>query len=231
MTRSAALDLAAEVAEAHASRTLAAADHVDVWFSSGGLAFTAKRQPNALARVEARLDPLRQHLSLAGHTPRPWSVDIGDNDELKLRLAELRSPSRRLRWQPDELGVFAAAAIWTYLTMPLLLDRAEHLHRLPDADHARRLRITLPATIAGHGRVQTLHIGPDSLISRHDYTATAFGNWARASQLITTYETFDGVPIGTSRVVRPRLGRPLPAPTLVWIKVHSMHVAKRATLG
>jgi hypothetical protein len=227
VTRSAALDLAAEVADAHAGTTLAAADHVTVSFSSGGLAFTAKRQPHALARVEARLNPLRQRLSLAGDTPRPWRVDFGDSEELRLRLVELRSSSRRLRWGPEDLGAFAAAAIWTYVTMSLLLDRAEHLHRLPDAGDARRLRVTLPATLAGHGRVHTLYIGPDSLISRHDYTATAFGTWARASQHITSYETFDGVPIGTSRVVRPRLGRPLPAPTLVWIEIHSMQVGLR----
>jgi hypothetical protein len=38
---------------------------------------------------------------------------------------------------PEDLGVFAAAAIWTYLTLPLLLQRAEHVHRLPDAGPAR----------------------------------------------------------------------------------------------
>jgi hypothetical protein len=57
VTAAAALDLAAEVADAHAAASLAAADHIDVSFSSGGLAFTAKRLPDALARVEARLSP------------------------------------------------------------------------------------------------------------------------------------------------------------------------------
>lgn len=226
MNRTAASDLVAEVADAHASPILAAAERLDVSFSSGGLAFTAKRQRLGLALVEARLNPLRQQLALTGDAPRPWSVAVGDSEELKLRLAELRSPSRRLRWQPEDLGLFAAAAIWTYLTLPLLVERAEHVHRLPDVDGVRRVRITLPDDLAGHGRLQTVHIGPDSLISRHDYTATAFGTWARASQHITSYETFDGVPIGTSRVVRPRMGRPLPAPTLVWIEIHSVHLAK-----
>ena len=55
MTAAAALDPAAEVAHAHASATLAAADHIDGSFSSGGVVFTAKRQPDALARVETRL--------------------------------------------------------------------------------------------------------------------------------------------------------------------------------
>ena len=43
MTAAAALDLAGEVADAHASATIAAADHIDVSFSSGEVAFTAKR--------------------------------------------------------------------------------------------------------------------------------------------------------------------------------------------
>lgn len=197
MTPQAALDLAVDVAAAHASATLAAADHLDVVFSSGGLAFTAKRQRHALTHVQARLNPLRQQISLTGETPRPWTVDLVDSNELKLRLAELRSPSRRSRWHAEDLGVFAAAAIWTYLTLPLLLHRAERLDRLPDAG------------------------------SRHDYTATAFGTWARASQHITSYQTFDGVPIGTNRTVHPRFVRPLPEPTLVWIKIHAIQVARR----
>lgn len=173
MTATARLDLAAEVTDAHAASTLAAADHLDVSFSSGGLAFTTKWQRNALADVQARLTPLGQCVTLTGATPRPWTVQAANSQELSLRLARLRSGSRRLRWQPEDLGVFAVAAIWNYLTLPLLIQHAEHVHLLPIAEGARRLRITLPATLAGHGRVQTLHIGADSLICRHDYTATA----------------------------------------------------------
>lgn len=225
MTASAAVDLATEVADAHARATLAAADHIAVSFSSGGLAFTARRQPNGLAHVKALLNPRRQQITLTGATPRPWTVDIDKSDELKSRLSRLRTGSRRFRWEPEDLGVFAAAAIWTYLSLPLLLDIAERVHRLPDAGGLRRLRIKLPSAVAGHGSVQTLHVGPDSLIRRHDYTATAFGAWARAAQVTRSYETFDGVPIGTTRTVTPRLGRPLPVPTLVWIKIHSVQLA------
>jgi hypothetical protein len=225
MTDTAGLDLAAEVAGAHATATLAAADHIAVSFSSGGLAFTAKRQPDALARVQARLSPHRQQITLIGATPRPWAVDVANSAELKSQLSRLRTGSRRFQWQPEDLGVFAAAAIWTYLTLPLLLDRADHAQRLRDRGRLRRLRIALPAAVAGHGSVQTLHVGPDSLIRRHDYTATAFGAWARAAQETGSYETFDGVPVGTTRTVTPRLGRPLPVPILVWIQIHSVQFA------
>lgn len=68
MTASAGVDLATEVADAHAGATLAAADHIAVSFSSSGLAFTAKRQPNDLAHVEALLNPRRQQIPLTGAT-------------------------------------------------------------------------------------------------------------------------------------------------------------------
>jgi hypothetical protein len=72
VTSTAAIDLATEVADAHASAIVAAADHLNVSFSSGGLAFMAKRQPEALTRVGARLNPRCQQISLRGDTPRPW---------------------------------------------------------------------------------------------------------------------------------------------------------------
>ena len=222
MTEVAATELADEVALAHRAASIADAEYVDVTFSSGGLAFATKQQRKALTNVKARLSPQNQRMTLAGDAPTPWKVTIDDSAELASRLRHLRSGARRLRWQPEELGVFAGAAIWTYLMAPLLLDRAERIHRLPDAAGLRRLRVKLPRSIAGHGSVQTLHIRSDGLIGRHDYTATAFGSWARAAQVITAYEIFDHVPIGTHRRVTPRLGRPMPAPTLVWIDIHSV---------
>lgn len=226
MSSNAALDLASEIADAHASAALAAADHIAVSFSSGGLAFTAKRQAGALALVEGRLKPHQQQITLTSDTPRPWTVEVTDSADLQSRLSRLRAGPRRLHWQPEDLGAFAAAAIWTYLTLPLLLDSANSLRRLRDARGQRRLRIELPSTVAGHHRLQTLHVGPDSLIRQHDYTATAFGAWARASQVVESFETFDGVPIGTVRTVTPRIGRPLPGPTLVWIRIHSTQLVK-----
>jgi hypothetical protein len=219
--------LAREVAAAHGAASLAAADHIAVSFSSGGLAFAAKGLPDALTTVEARMSPIRQQLTLTGNSPRPWTLSVADSDELNSRLVTLRSGSRRLRWQLEDLGAFAAAALWTYVTLPLLLDRAKRVDRPADAGGLRRLRLQLPLTIAGHSSVQTLHIGPDGLIHRHDYTATTFGTWARASQMITSYETFDGVPVGTTRRVTPLLGLPLPFPTLVWIEIHDVQLARR----
>lgn len=221
MTATAAAELANEVASAHHASTLAEAEQVTLSFSSGGLAFAVKGQPHALTRVEARMHPHRQHLMLTGRSPRPWTVNIQDGDDLKARLG---STSRRLRWQPEDLGTFAAAAIWTYVTMPILVARVGRSERLPDRAGLRRLRITLPRTLAGHSVTQTLFIGQDGLIRRHDYTATAFGRWARAAQAVADYKSFQGVPIGTTRRVTPRLVQALAGPTLVWIDIHSVEL-------
>ena len=78
--------------------------------------------------------------------------------------------------------------------------------------------------MAGHGPIQTIHVDAEGLIRRHDYTASAFGNWARAAQLITSYKSLDGIPIGTSRRVTARVIHPLPVPTLVWIEIHSVQL-------
>lgn len=74
MTAPATIDLVREVAAAHGAAALAAADHVAVSFSSGGLAVASKRQPDALAHVDARLSPVRQQITITGETPRAWTV-------------------------------------------------------------------------------------------------------------------------------------------------------------
>ena len=224
MRTAAGIRLAREMADAHGADALAAAKRVAVSFSSGGLAFATKGQPDALATVEAQLHPRRQEISLSGRSPRPWTLHIASSAELASRLHAARCGHRRLRWSPEDVGAFAAAAIWTYITLPLLAVDAVGLETRPDVEGRRRLRVTLPSTIAGHSSMQTLHVGPDGLIHRHDYTATTFGSWARAAQVIEANERFDGLVVGTKRRVTPRIARPLASPTLVWIEIRGVRL-------
>lgn len=220
----AARRLAGAVAEAHGVARLRAARTVDVAFSSGGLAFATKAQPRALADAWARLSTTGQTVAVSGELPRPWNISVVDTDDLRERLGALRSGRRRAAWSPEDLGVFAAGALWTYLMVPLLLEQAPHAELLPEMSGLRRLRVELPAWVAGHGAAQTLHIDAGHLVRRHDYTAVAFGRWARASQAISGYRLYDGVPVGTVRRVTPRAFGPLPAPTLVWIEIESIRL-------
>lgn len=220
MSTSAAHELVSDIAHAHAARALASADHLAVSFSSGGAAFAAKRQRSALTCVEALLSPTRQRALLTGKLPRPWTFEVSGSDELRTRLDRIR---RAGRWAPQDVAAFAAGALWTYLMIPLVLADADNAERLPDAGGFRRLRISMPSSVAGHGRTQTLHVGPSGLISRHDYTATALSPRAHAAQVVSSYVTFDGVPIATRRRVTPRVrGRRLPFPELVWIDIHDV---------
>jgi hypothetical protein len=78
----------------------------------------------------------------------------------------------------------------------------------------------------------TIHVDQDGLIRRHDYTATAFGQWVRAAQLLDGYKSFDGLLVATHRRVHPRLpARHIAAwPTLVSIDIHHVAAAQRQTV-
>lgn len=223
MRTSTAEELISDIAHAHATSALAAAGHLTVSFSSGGAAFAVKRQPTALSRAEALLSTTRQEMLLTGELPRPWVLEVGGSDDLRARLDRVRDAGR---WARQDVAAFAAGALWTYLMIPMLLPDAEVVVRLTDAGGLRRLRVTLPSSIAGHGSTQTLHVGPTGLIGRHDYTATAFGSRADAAQVVSSYKTFYGVPIATRRRVTPRIGGcRLPFPELVWIDIHDVRLS------
>jgi hypothetical protein len=89
--------------------------------------------------------------------------------------------------------------------------------------------VRLPPGTVTHCAVQLLHIDDDGLIRRHDYTARAVGQWARATQTLNEYKSFGGVSVATRRRVTPRLaGRFVPAPTLVWIRIDEVRPAVTA---
>jgi hypothetical protein len=230
--RSSATQLAQEVAWAHGVEPSRKPAALLVRFSSGGLAFRSKGQPDALRDVRARLNPTSQEIELRGLQPRPWTFACANSAELSVCVAKLKLGARRLRWTPEDLGAFAAMALSNYLAMPhLVIDDRTRVTRLSDVGSHRRLRIELPRELATHSPSQTLYVRPDGLIARHDYIAQSFGMWARAAQLLGDYETFDGLAIATNRVVTPRLGRlRMGGPTLVWIKIAEVETSSATRL-
>lgn len=62
MVEPAARSLAEEIAAAHDAARLRSAATLVVRFSSGGLAFAAQGQPDALRLVDARLSPTEQRI-------------------------------------------------------------------------------------------------------------------------------------------------------------------------
>ena len=199
--------------------------------SAGGLVFALKRQPRALHRIRAVLDADRQSGLIVGREPAPWEYRF-DPERLVADMRRLSRWPRPWPWSPEHAGAFAAAALWTYLLLPLCAsDPTLGRERLPDRRGLRRLRLTFPPHIATHSRVQVLHVDQLGMVRRHDYTAGIMGRWARPAHLITDMAAFDGVPVGTRRSVVPKVfGHPLPWPTLVHIDVHHLTVHGRGEL-
>src|SRR5688500_12749111 len=203
------MSLVDEVIDAHGGLTRWASASALTWrLSSGGLAFASTGQRHALLDLTATVATTGQAVQVEGPG---WThrFDTG-----------IPRPAG-LRWSTGDIAAFAAAALWTYVSLPF---------RLPDLDveaRGRRLVVRFPSGLRTHSSVQVLHVDPDGLIRRHDYTALDFGRWAQASQQVGGYRRFDGFMVATRRRVHPRIWphRPL----LVWINVHSCQVRAPAS--
>lgn len=196
---------------------------------SGGLAYPLRRRPS----------PVDLRLRVSCHEPRNvledwpapgrrgvmtaervWIEDAGGavvaEREHPRRL--FRALSRRaVRWDDLDFLYFAGYASWNYLTTPwLLASEGVRVRELP----GRRLHATFPPAIPTHSREQVFHFDADARLVRLDYTAEVFGGWARAVHRCHDHRDFDGLLAPTRRRVTPRAaGRPLPAPTLIWIEL------------
>lgn len=84
-------------------------------------------------------------------------------------------------WSDLQLAYFAGVAMRTYLTMPFLLaedgvQSREIEHWEEKGEVWRRLLVEFPPSIATHSPIQTLYVGDDGLLRRHDYNLEIAGN-------------------------------------------------------
>jgi hypothetical protein len=181
-------------------------DSIEVSLRCGGIALPLKRQPDALRRLHATVDPRRPHVELHG---------LGVFDASRPRPAGM---ARRLRWSTDDVVHFAGYALWGYLTAPFVFaDDDVQVRELP----RRRLRVDFPQRIPAHSRRQIFHFDANAVLTRLDYTAEVFlGPLGRAKHRCYEHRMIDGLLIPTRRRVTPR---GLPAPTLVSIDIDRFH--------
>jgi hypothetical protein len=138
---------------------------------------------------------------------------------------------RNLRWDALDATYFAGYAMWNYLSFPaLLLQEDVKVRELSPwrAGRAelRRLEIRFPENLDTHSRRQTFYIDARGLLARNDYVADVVGQWARAAHLCADHVEAGGLVFPTRRWVRP-VGpgkRPLPFPTMVWIRLADLRV-------
>ncbi len=133
---------------------------------------------------------------------------------------------RALWWDRLDQVYFKGYALWNYLTFPALLLRPEIDWQEP---RPGTLRAIFPPGFPTHNDVQEFHYDLDTgLLRQHDYTANAFGGWAKAAHRVLEHETFDGIPFGTRRRVTPRKrdGSVQRFPVLIHIRFEDIQVSE-----
>jgi hypothetical protein len=220
---------------------------LDMRYTAGGLAFVMKWRGVGRQPFDAHIDTARPWVTLRSF-PRPGRRGILDGHAVRIETDggdlvasrdrpadEYRRPRRLLWWDDMDFLYFAAYAMWGYATFPFHLthpgtelDEIEPWHE--DGDTWRRLRVRYPDDLPVHSREQVFHLDDRGLLRRQDYTAEAFGRWARATHYCYDHRTFDGLAFPTRRRIHPRRGdgRPRRAVNIISIDVESVKAERAA---
>jgi hypothetical protein len=128
-------------------------------------------------------------------------------------------------WTTLQLAYFVGVAMWTYLTQPFTFslpgfETSELEPWQEKGEEWRRLHVVWPSYLATHSTEQTLYLGTDGLIRRHDYNVEITGG-SEAAHYISDYTQVAGVMVPTKHRIFPRApdGQALAEPLLVSIDV------------
>ena len=128
-------------------------------------------------------------------------------------------------WTSLQLAYFVGTAMWTYLTQPFTFAlpgfKTRELSPWQEAaEEWRRLHVVWPHYLATHTIEQTLYVGPDGLLRRHDYDIEIAGGTSGAHYL-SDYGKVAGIMIPAKHRIYPRApdGQALDDPLMVSIDV------------
>jgi len=136
-------------------------------------------------------------------------------EELAAPRASFAGHALETPWTEPQLAYFAGYAMWTYLNLPFLaLYEGVEVEELPiwheNGEAWRPLRLTFSDKFATHSKVQTIYVGDDGLLRRHDYAVEIAGD-SPAAHYLGNYVTVEGIKFPTERrvyVVGPN-GKPM----------------------
>jgi hypothetical protein len=145
--------------------------------------------------------------------------------------AELKELRQQFMWDPLDTLYFGGYAMWNYMNLPFLLTAPgiELFEIEPwqeGSQKLRRLHAVFPAQFHTHSKEQTFYFSEEGLLVRHDYTAEAFGSWAKVAHYSVGHKEFDGLKFATIRRVFPRMpdNTPLKFITLVSIDIEDIKI-------
>jgi hypothetical protein len=162
--------------------------------------------------------------------PAPGSRGVFEGDNVRIeadgRVTDVRHDPRaafkrlrqHFRWDDLDFLYFSGYALWNYMAFPFMLERpGVELEERPD----RVLAARFPDEFPTHSPEQLFYLDDAYRLVRHDYTALAFGGWAKGAHLTSQHAQLAGLTVPTRRRVYPRLpgGRVAPAPVIVAIDI------------
>jgi hypothetical protein len=126
-------------------------------------------------------------------------------------------------WTRLQLAYFVGTAMWTYFTQPFTYAlpgfETSELGSWQEKDEEwRRLHVVWPSHLATHSTEQTLYVGADGLLRRHDYDVEIQGG-SGGAHYISDYTEVAGIKVPTKHRIYPRAedGQALAEPLLVAI--------------
>jgi hypothetical protein len=235
-----------EVVAAHGGAAYDAAAEIEVDVSCGGWAFVLKRQRGALSDFTGTVSTAAPRVVLDRY-PEPGRRGVLEHGSVRIedeagRVVEQRENPRsffkgrrNLWWDDLDLLYFGAYALWGYINAPFVFRTPGY--EVEEADPWREngetwrgLRVRFPEDVPAHSREQLYYFGEDGLLRRNDYTAEAFGNWAKAAHYCWRHKSFSGLVVPTHRKAMPRRrnGEPRRQFVLVEINIGDVRPGRRA---
>ncbi len=201
----------------------------------GGALWALKGQPGVLDDVVVTASLHRERVSHrpfgaadrhSRFTPERVSMETDDGTELEALeqpRASFAGHTLETQWSTLQLAYFVGTAMWTYLTQPFTLTLPGFSTReLEPWDEAgqrwRRLRVAWPSYLATHSMEQTLYVGEDGRLARHDYDVEISGG-SSAAHYLSDYVDVAGIRLPTRHRIFPRTpdGQSLAEPLIVSI--------------
>ena len=183
----------------------------------GGTVWHLKGWPDVFSDVRFSIDPHRQHVEYsrrgdAGrrsvYEPSRTAILAADGKVIEQRESPRQSfegHGLATRWDAQHLIYFAGYAMWTYLTTPFLFKlpdfQTEEVEPWDeDGESWRRLKVTFPASVPSHSKVQTFYFDASGILRRHDYSVDVMGGTSSANYA-SEPQDFGGLVFPTKRRV------------------------------
>ena len=210
-------------------------DAVSARLAQGGALWGIKGQAGVLDDVFVRASLHQERVShhpfgaperRSAFTPERVAIETTEGDlveSLEQPRASFAGHTLETKWTPLQLAYFVGTAMWTYLTQPFTFalpgfKTTELDPWQEDGQQWRRPHVIWPSNLATHSTEQTLYVGGDGLIRRHDYNVEISGG-NRGAHYMSGYTQAAGIMVPTSHRIFPRTpdGQMLSEPLLVSI--------------